>query len=260
MSAISQAVLPAITRLVLSPADGIVVHAQSDAAVLKQLLPDANYIVTPHPTYAELGTSETAVLPVPIPNDRPLLLFAGFVRPYKGLDILLDAMPLVLEKRPLHLLVAGEFWQGTAVYEEQIERLGIADAVTLLDDYLPNEALAACLRRADVVVLPYRSATQSGIIQMAFGQGKPVITTDVGGLAEVVDNGRTGFVVLSENPHALAEAIERYFANNLGEVFKENIMQGNGRFSWQSMIHQLYHLTIIPLPTIGERIRELDKS
>lgn len=260
ISVVSQAILPTITRLVLSPGDGIVVHAQSDAAILIQLLPKANYAVTPHPTYAALGALDKAVLPVTVPDDRPLLLFAGFVRPYKGLDILLDALPLVLEKRPLHLLVAGEFWRGTAVYEEQIERLGIADAVTLFDDYLPNETLAAYMQLADVVVLPYRNATQSGIIQMAFGQGKPVITTDVGGLAEVVDNGRTGFVVPSENPHALAEAIECYFADNLGEVFEENIMEGNGRFSWQSMIHQLYHLTNRPLPMSDEKNRKLDKS
>ncbi|MCB9419224.1 MAG: glycosyltransferase [Ardenticatenaceae bacterium] len=239
LSLLSRVFLPQITRLVLSSADRIVVHAQSDAAVLVQLLPDANYVVTPHPTYAALVSLSEDIMPVKVPDDRPLMLFAGFVRPYKGLDILLDAMPLVLQKRPVHLLVAGEFWQGTAVYDAKIRQLGISDAVTLVDEYLPNEMLAACLQRADVVVLPYRSATQSGIIQMAFGHGKPVITTDVGGLLDVVSHEHTGLIVPAENPLALSEAIVRFFAEGLGSVFKRNILRENGRFSWQHLLDSL---------------------
>jgi glycosyltransferase involved in cell wall biosynthesis len=237
--------LPPTLRLTLGPADGHIVHAHSDARILRQIVPGADPIVTPLPTYAALGNAATATLPeipVALPNDRPLLLFCGFVRPYKGLDVLLDALPLALARRPLHLLVAGEFWQGADAARAQIARLGLADNVTLLDAYLPDELLAACIDRADVVVLPYRSATQSAVVQTAFGRGKPVITTDVGGLADAVANGRTGLVVPPEDPSALAAAIERFFAENLGPQMRANIGVENGRFAWQRLVDQLVKL------------------
>ncbi len=170
-------------------------------------------------------------------------MFAGFVRPYKGLDILLDALQMVLAKRPLHLLVAGEFWQGTQQYQEKIIELGIQDDVTLVDAYLPDEVLAAWVQLADVLVLPYRSATQSAVVQLAFGQGTPVITTNVGGLAEVVTHGETGLVVPPENAAALAEAIEWFFAEELGPVFVEGIKRENGRFSWLQFVSNLESMT-----------------
>ncbi len=237
--------LPWLTRLTLAPGDGFILHAQSDEQILRRLLPQAVCRVTPIPTYAALG-EQAQNLPVALPDDRPLLLFAGFVRPYKGLDVLLEAMPLALAQRPLHLLVAGEFWQGTAQYQEQVNRLNIQPAVTLLDEYLPDEVLAACIRRADVVVLPYRSATQSAVVQVAFGHGKPVITTSVGGLGEVVEHERTGLVVAPEDPAALAAAIERFFAEDLGAEMQKNIAQANGRFSWNALIDGLESLAQTP--------------
>ena len=244
-SKVSKMVLPSITKAVLRTGDGFVVHSEKDGRLLKQFLPQANIQVTAHPTYQAIGKDSVGTIPVNVPEDRPLLLFAGFVRPYKGLDILLDTMAIVLEKRPFHLLVAGEFWQGNEQYQAQIERLGISDAVTIIDEYLPDETLAACLERADVTVLPYRSATQSGIIQAAFGHGCPVITTDVGGLGEVVENGRTGLIVPPENPQALAEAIERYFTEDLGDVLREELRGGgNGRFAWELLVNILIILCL----------------
>lgn len=235
----SSRLLPRVIKLALKPGDGFIVHSQSDGDILNRYFPQADISVSPLPTYQKVGESKETVLPVSLPGDRPLLLFCGFVRPYKGLDILLDALPLVLRERPLHLLIAGEFWQGTVAYRTQIEKLQLDKAVTIIDEYLPDEMLTACIARADVVVLPYRSATQSAVVQLAFGQGKPVITTDVGGLAEAVENGRTGLVVPSDNPQALAEAINCFFAEELGTVFEENIVVGNGRFSWEHLLNSL---------------------
>ena len=96
-------------RLALTPGDGFIVHAQTDAAHLQQLLPQATIRVSPHPTYESLTAGESVPLPISLPEDRPLLLFCGFVRPYKGLDILLAALPTILAQQPVHLLVAGEF-------------------------------------------------------------------------------------------------------------------------------------------------------
>ncbi len=238
-----QRVLPFIIRLAIGQADSFVLHSQADAQVLKRILPSAAAQVAPLPTYANLADGADMILPFALPDDRPLLLFAGFVRPYKGLDILIEALPLVLAKMPVHLLAAGEFWQGSEMYQKQIERLDIGNAVTIVDKYLPDEMLVACMRRADVVVLPYRSATQSAVVQMAFGQGTPVITTNVGGLGEVVANGRTGLVVPPEDPQALAAAICRYFREEMGERMRGVIQQENGRFSWDALIDRLKQLS-----------------
>ena len=175
-----------------------------------------------------------------LPEDRPLLLFAGFVRPYKGLDILLEALAQV--NRPLHLLVAGEFWKGVDAYRSQIDRLGLRDSWTILDRYLPDEMIANVMKRADVVVLPYRRATQSGVVQVAFGHNKPVITTDVGGLGDVVTHGVTGLLVPPNDPAAFAGAIERYFSRNLGPVLAKNIARDRDRFSWKHLVACLEQL------------------
>lgn len=235
---LSRRLLPHVLKMVLGQGDGFIVHSQADEAILHTYLPQARITVSPLPTYEELGNGTVAELPVALPEDRPLLLFCGLVRPYKGLDVLLEALTLV--EQPVHLLVAGEFWQGgRASYEAQIRQLGLTDCVTIIDEYLPDELLAACIDRANVVVLPYRSATQSAVVQTAFGRGKPVITTNVGGLAEVVENGRTGLVVPPENPPALAKAIEHYFSHGLEDVFSKNVGEGNGRFSWDTLSKKL---------------------
>jgi glycosyltransferase involved in cell wall biosynthesis len=234
-----RAVWPGLTRFVLAPADYFLVHSAADGRILQQILPQARYVVALHPTYAALGEAAEAALPFILPDDRPLLLFAGFVRPYKGLDILLEALAEVVKRQPLHLLVAGEFWQGTTVYQQQIDRLNLNESVTLIDAYLPNELLAACLKRADVIVLPYRSATQSGIIQAAFGQTKPVITTDVGGLAEAVTHGETGLVVPPDDPTALAAAIEQFFTEQMAVRLSANIAAEMDRFSWRALVARL---------------------
>ena len=225
---------PAV-RLALGRGDGFIVHAEEQARALRQIWPSTRVLVTPLPTYADVG--QTAVpLPIPPPEGCPVLLFCGFVRPYKGLDVLLEALPLVLAEHRVHLMVVGEFWQGTAEYEAQIGRLGIASQVTLINEYVADEVLAGYVRRANVVVLPYRSATQSAVVQMAFGVGTPVITTDVGGLAEAVVDGVTGLVVGAEDVVALAEAIKRYVGEGLEAGLRENIRIHEQARSWEMLV------------------------
>jgi glycosyltransferase involved in cell wall biosynthesis len=226
-------------RLALDRADGFITHSEADAKQLRRLLPDARVEVSHLPTYASLGQNTPVDLPVQLPQDRPLLLFFGFVRHYKGLDILLEAMPEVLANQPVHLLVVGEFWQSDKPYREQIKRLNLETAVTLINAYVPDEELVAYIRAAEVVVLPYRSATQSAAVQLAFGLGKPVITTDVGGLGEVVEHGRNGLLVPAEEPKMLATEINRYFSEGLAQEFSESLRADKERYSWQRWIKKL---------------------
>jgi glycosyltransferase involved in cell wall biosynthesis len=217
-----------------------VVHAQADGQRLLAQFPQAKMVVSSLPTYAALGQETTAVLPITLPTDVPIALFFGLVRSYKGVDVLLEAMALV--ERPLHLIIAGEFWQDEAEYRAQIERLGLGTAVTILNKYVPDEEVAALMAAADVVVLPYRTATQSAIVQVAFGYGKPVITSDVGGLAEAVQHNCTGLIVPLEEPAALAATMDRFFAEDLGPGFVENIGRENGRFAWSQLVKVLQQL------------------
>ncbi|HSM55485.1 MAG TPA: glycosyltransferase family 4 protein [Candidatus Sulfomarinibacteraceae bacterium] len=225
-------------RWALAPGDGFLVHSQADGERLRTYFPEAPLRVSPLPSYGPLLRERNTDGNLRLP-DVPLLLFCGFVRPYKGLDILLQALPDVLRCRRVHLLVAGEFWQGEDPYRELVSELQLEEAVTFENRYVPDDELAAYLDAADVVVLPYRHATQSAVIQLAFGRGRPVITTGVGGLAEAVDHERTGLVVPPEDPGALAQAILRYFDEDLKATFTANIEREQERFSWERLVAQL---------------------
>lgn len=218
--------------------DRFIVHSQVDGKRLKALIADASVRVTSLPTYEALGKN-----PVPanvkFPDNCFHLLFFGIVRHYKGVDILLEALPAVLKEYPIHLVIAGEFWENENVYQEQIRRLKLETAVTIDNRYIPDEELSGYVRAADVVILPYRSATQSAVVQVALGNNCPVITTDVGGLAEAVEDGCTGLIVPPEDEKALANAILHYFENGLKSVFVENIHTKESKFSWDVLIQNL---------------------
>ena len=227
-------------RMALASGDGFVVHARTDSQRLLTQFPQARIVVSPLPTYAGLG-QEPAELSLSLPADTPIALFFGLVRPYKGLDVLLEALALL--KRPLHLIIAGEFWQDEVEYQAQIRRLELETAVTIMNRYVPDEEVVALMQTADVVILPYRRATQSAIVQVAFGYGKPIITTNVGGLAEAVVHECTGLIVPPEDPQQLAAAIERFFVEDLGPFFVENIGRENDRFAWKHLCKTLLMLT-----------------
>jgi glycosyltransferase involved in cell wall biosynthesis len=161
-------------------------------------------------------------------KDSIILLFFGYVRKYKGLDILIEAFPKILLEIPeSRLLIVGEFYDKPDPYLDQIKNLGVEDKVKVVNKFVPNEEVAKYYEVSDVVILPYRSATQSGILNVAYGFNKPVIVTDVGGLAEFVDEGKTGFVV---EPDAIVEGVKSFinvkskvdFVGHINELNKKN--------------------------------------
>ncbi len=142
---------------------------------------------------------------------KPTILFFGYVRAYKGLSYLIEAMPAVLKSHDIQLLIVGEFYEDRSRYERLIDALGLRDSVTIVAEHVPDEAVGDYFVASDLVVLPYLSATQSGITQIAYAFGLPVVSTDVGGLPEVVKDGETGYVVKSGSAEALANAIVSFF-------------------------------------------------
>ncbi|MEM1055286.1 MAG: glycosyltransferase [Bacteroidota bacterium] len=204
----------ALARYALRPAAGLLALSDRVRQDLGGLgLGDLPLRQVAHPAYRQFGEAlprGEARSTLGLPGDAPVLLFFGFIRAYKGLAALLDAMPVIREALPgARLIVAGEFYDDEAPYREQIARLGLGEAVTIEDGYAPSERVRLLFSAADLVVQPYVSATQSGVAQVAFGLGRPVLTTDVGGLAEAVGEG--GLVVPPSDPQALAREAVRFF-------------------------------------------------
>jgi glycosyltransferase involved in cell wall biosynthesis len=232
---------------VLRYGDALLVHSEQDRYRLLALLPKAHVIKAQIPSYSGLvrhddGSREAALRrELGIAEDAQVLLFFGFVRPYKGLEYLIQAMARVREQLPsAHLLVVGEFWTSPEFYQRYADEFGVSEAITLVNRYVPNEDLQPYFDMADVVVLPYISATQSAVVQLAFGFGKPVITTRVGGLYEVVEDGVNGLVVPPQDERALADAIIRYFTEQLAAPFAANVVAATAHsFSWQELVRTI---------------------
>jgi glycosyltransferase involved in cell wall biosynthesis len=228
---------------VLRQGDAFIVHSEQDRYRLLALLPRARVFKTFHPTYAELAIHGSASADelrrrLALPADCPILLFFGFVRPYKGLEYLIQALPLVLQQLRVHLLIVGEFWTPPAFYQRYAAEFGVEQQMTIVNRYVANEELQPYFDLADAVVLPYISATQSGVVQLAFGFGKPVITTRVGGLHEVVHDGVNGLIVPPQDEQALAAAIVRYLCQGLGPQMAANVRRSATAqtFSWQALV------------------------
>mgnify|MGYP006300430807 CR=1 FL=1 len=154
---------------------------------------------------------------------KPTMLFFGYVREYKGLRYLLRAMPRILRSVDVELLIVGEFYEDRSGYDRLIAELGIGEHVRIVAEHVPDEDVARYFGAADVAVLPYVSATQSGITQIAFAYGVPVISTNVGGLPEVVQDGVTGYIVEPRSEEALASAVVRYFSEGKRDELSANV-------------------------------------
>jgi glycosyltransferase involved in cell wall biosynthesis len=226
------------TKAVLSKADRIITHSKEETLKLKNLLGDDFNIITAfHPTYTDLNesgiTRERAREKLGLSGN--VLLFFGFVRPYKGLGVLLEAMPAVLEAKEVTLLVVGEFWKDKQKYIDTINNAGISANIRIIDRYVPNEEIGLYFAVSDLVIQPYISVSGSGISQIAYGCDRPVIATNVGSLTEVVEDGINGRTVEAGNAQALAEAILDSLEPETLSKFTENAVKTKKKFSWERM-------------------------
>lgn len=236
-----------LTKWTLGCGRYFITQSKMDARDLLSVKHDAVYRVTPHPTYGMFcrqGMSmQKAREQLQIEQGQRVLLFFGFVRKYKGLQYLLEAMKLLKERDfKVQLWVVGDFGEDKDEYVEQIRTFEIGDQVQMVQGYVPDDEVEKYFAASDLVVLPYLSATQSGIVQIAFGFEKPVLVTEVGGLPDVVTNGKTGYVVEPRSAEMIAEAIMDYYINNRREAFVSQIEKEKDRFSWKTFVDTLMEM------------------
>lgn len=236
-----------LTKWTLGCGRYFITQSKMDARDLLSVKHDAVYRVTPHPTYGmfcKQGMSmQKAREQLQIDQGQGVLLFFGFVRKYKGLQYLLEAMKLLKERDfKVQLWVVGDFGEDKEEYVEQIRAFEIGDQVQMVEGYVPDDEVEKYFAASDLVVLPYLSATQSGIVQIAFGFEKPVLVTEVGGLPDVVTNGKTGYVVEPRSAEMIAEAIMDYYINNRREAFVSQIEKEKDRFSWKTFVDTMMEM------------------
>lgn len=235
-----------LTRLALRQGHGYVAQSEQVRRDLFQVLPetDASTVVTtPHPVYdfGEPGkkrkTKAEARKALDLPRGGKLVLFFGFIKPYKGVIHLIEAAESLYREfgEDLRILIVGDIYGEKDPYLKAIAASGGKDIIRLVDGFVPDETVEDFFLAADLAVLPYVSATQSGIVQIAYNYDLPVVTTDVGGLPEVVHDGQTGFVVPPSDPAALAHAVTRYFKENLADEFADGVRQEKSKYSWDRM-------------------------
>lgn len=207
---------PWLAKMALSPGNAFIVQTELQQQQLLRLLPGRSVEIRPHPVYTRLVELQIpkadARIKLGFPTDRPLILFFGIVRPYKGLKNLIEAMALINRDNTISLpllLVAGEIWEDKDAYRHQIDRLNLANCVRLDDRYVPDEEAAVMFSAADMFVAPYLTGTQSGTASMALGFGLPMVVTEVvaGGISEENRGGLK--IVAAGDASALAQAIQQ---------------------------------------------------
>ena len=226
--------------------DGFVTLSAAVASEVQYFAPQKPVQYAPHPIYdhyGELLPKAQAKAMLGLDVTKNYILFFGFIRAYKGLDLLLEAMSDQRVKLlNIQLIVAGEYYEEESTYQQKIERLGIDNQLVLHTSYIPNNKVNQYFSAADLVVQPYRSATQSGISQIAYHFDKPMIVTNVGGLPEIVEDGVAGYVV-EPTPKAIADALVDFYENQKMSSLEEGVMRNKHLFTWQYLVETIESVT-----------------
>lgn len=232
----------ACNRYFLSRNDGFIVMSDKVLQDLLSIRPDAKYLRIDHPVYDQFGSKidqkvACEKLGIEYSSDKKILLFFGIIRDYKGLDLLIEAMALLDDS--YLLIVAGEVYGSFDSYEAQIKKHGLSEQIKLFNNYIPDEEVTTYFSAADVCVLPYRSATQSGIISISKHFEIPIIATNVGGLKESFDHMKTGLLVDEVTPSGIKESIIQFFSSDLKASCAQLIRRENEENSWESFVKKL---------------------
>ena len=202
--------------------------------------------VSPHPIYDHYGermTKEEACKALGLDPKKNYMLFFGLVRAYKGLDLLLDAFAQIKDQLPsLQLIIAGEFYENEEKYRAQITANGLDERVILRNEFIPDADLRKYFGAADLIVQPYKSATQSGVTQVAFHFEKPMLVTNVGGLGEIVHDHQMGYAC-APTADAIAEDVLDYFTNNRQAAYTAYLQKEKTKYAWSKMTEAFIKIT-----------------
>lgn len=231
----------AFTKYFVNACDGFITMSEKVMSDLRKFDGDKPAKLVQHPLYDNFGdiiSKEDARKHLGIPIDEKIILFFGFIRKYKGLDLLLKAFKDIKpETSNTKLLIAGEFYEDEKPYQDLIDELGIRDQLILKTQFISDSEVRYYLCAADVLVQPYKNATQSGVTPLAYYFEKPMVVTNVGGLPDLVPHGKCGLVAEPE-PASIAAAIERFY--ELGEhSFIPHIQKEKEKYSWSNIVEAI---------------------
>jgi len=235
----------AFTKYFVPPIDAFITMSEKVLADLPQFATNKPAKFVAHPLYDNFGekvSQQEARARLNIKEDELIILFFGFIRKYKGLDILLDAMKILQSSpKPIpKLLIAGEFYEDRKAYDEQIVRLGIQGLLLLKTEFIADSEVKYYLCAADVVVQPYRSATQSGVTPLAYHFEKPMVVTNVGGLPSLVPDDKVGLIA-EPNAASIALKIEEYFTKG-AQYFLPHLIEEKKKYSWSTMVASIFEV------------------
>lgn len=231
-----------LARYFANSVDGFIAMSDSVLEDLKKFDSRKPKVFSPHPLFDNFGSAVNkaeAYEKLGLAINTEYMLFFGFIRDYKGLDLLLQAMADERIRRlNVKLLVAGEFYTNAKPYWDLITNLNIADKLILKTDFIPDDEVRNYFCAADIVVQPYKHATQSGVTQICYHFDRPMLVTNVGGLPEIVPNGKVGYVV-EPDAKSIADAIVDFYANHREFVMRDNIKVEKKKYAWSEMLNKI---------------------
>ena len=230
------------TKYFIKPVDAFIVMSEKVMSDLKLFDKAKRVQLIQHPLYDNFGEKidqQLAKKNIGIKGEEKIILFFGFIRKYKGLDILLDALAILKKENTtsFKVLIAGEFYEDRKPFDEQVEKLGLQEMLILRTDFISDSEVRNYFCAADVVIQPYRNATQSGVTPLAYHFEIPMIVTNVGGLPALVPNGIVGLVA-EPNATDIAEKITEYLSLD-EQLFIKNIKEEKKKFSWEKLVNAI---------------------
>ena len=232
-----------LTKYFTNHVDGFLAMTQNVMNDLESFNTISPKVLSPHPIYDNFGESverEEALRYLDLDNSYGYMLFFGLIRDYKGLDLLLEAFSQINNKK-IKVIIAGEYYSDKTTYKELIQKLKLEDKIIEVDKFIPDSEVNYYFSACDIVVQPYKSATQSGVTQIAYHFNKPMIVTDVGGLKEMCPDGKVGYVVPPQSDK-IKDAILKFYESTEKNKMIENIKEEKKKYSWSNFTNVLFSL------------------